>query len=43
MPNPLLPGLQLQPLPYHDRLPLRDPATPIQVLTAQILADTPIP
>ena len=27
MPNPLLPGLQLQPLPYHDRLPLRDPAT----------------
>ncbi|KAG1079639.1 hypothetical protein G6F40_016221 [Rhizopus arrhizus] len=26
MPNPLLPGLQLQPLPYHDRLPLRDPA-----------------
>lgn len=27
MPNPLLPGLQVQPLPYHDRLPLRDPAT----------------
>ncbi len=27
MPNPLLPGLQLQPLPYEDRLPLRDPAT----------------
>ena len=24
MPTPLLPGLQLQPLPYHDRLPLRD-------------------
>ncbi|WP_416058035.1 N-acetylmuramoyl-L-alanine amidase [Stenotrophomonas maltophilia] len=27
MPTPLLPGLQLQPLPYHDLLPLRDPAT----------------
>ena len=27
MPNPLLPGLQLQPLPYHDRLPVRDPAS----------------
>lgn len=27
MPNPLLPGLLLQPLPYHDRLPLRDPAS----------------
>jgi len=24
MPTPLLPGLQLQPLPYHDRLPQRD-------------------
>ncbi|WP_182655422.1 N-acetylmuramoyl-L-alanine amidase [Stenotrophomonas lacuserhaii] len=23
MPNPLIPGLQIQPLPYHDLLPLR--------------------
>jgi len=27
MPTPLLPGLQLQPLPYHDQLPLREPAS----------------
>ena len=27
MPKPLRPGLQLQPLPYHDRLPLRDPSS----------------
>ena len=27
MSSPLLPGLQLQPLPYHDHLPLRDTNT----------------